>query len=86
MFPRGATKKKNTKEKYKEELNWPHSLQGKRGGKGKLLMTFNRPKPVTVRRASVRWRGKISRRQGRRHSIRSEGGADLLEAINMNNL
>ncbi len=25
--------KKRTQEKYKEELTWPHSLQGKRGGR-----------------------------------------------------
>ncbi len=45
---------------------------------------LSRPQPVIVRRASDRWRRKISRRQGRRHSSRDKGSTDLLEAIDMN--
>ncbi len=88
MYPRrGATKKKEHKDQYKEELIWRLSLRGKEGGgKGNCSVTLSRPQSVTVRRVSVRWKRKISRRWGKRHSSRGEGSADLLEAIAMNNL
>ncbi len=86
MYPRGETKKTTTKMQQGGANLASLLAREKRGVGGDWSMTLSRPQPITVRRASVRWRRKISRRWGRRHSRRGEGSTDLLEAIGMNNL